>query len=150
MEILTDPLSISWLLGRTHSIAGLAAFFVGCLTIFLAAFFAGFAAFFAGLAAFFVAFFLTTFLTFGLPAFFTLGFSFSPSLNFPDPLPDSLGLTMVPAASPLLMARRSWPAVLAASTLLLSTMYLRIAWREEPPFSCKDDMAEAIIALNGG
>merc|ERR1719211_1021388 len=79
-----------------------------------------------------------------------MGFSTLPILNLPAPLPASLALTMVPAARAFLRASFRGPAALAASTLLLATMYLRIAWRDEPPLSLRALMAVRIMALNGG
>merc|ERR1712036_214905 len=98
------------------------------------------AAFFLGAA------FLVGFLALG--AF--LGFSTLPILNLPAPLPASLALTMVPAERAFLRASFRGPAALAASTLLLATMYLRIARRDEPPLSFRAGMAARIMALNGG
>merc|ERR1719402_1145070 len=105
---------------------GFAAFFSGFLG---AAFFsAGFlaAVFFAG---FLAAGFFAAFLAFGLVVFSVLGLSSLdlPSLNFPDPLPESFALTIVPPARALLMASLSCPGAFPASTLLLATMCLRIA-----------------------
>merc|ERR1719319_1373882 len=84
-----------------------------------------------------------TFLTF-------LGFSTFPTLNLPAPLPAYLALRMVPSASAFLRASFRGPAALVASTLLLATIYLRMAWRDEPPLSLRAGMAARIIALNGG
>merc|ERR1711971_847083 len=117
---------------------------------FLAAFFAGFLAF---LAAGFLAAFLTFlgFLALGFLTFLTFfGFSTFPALNFPAPLPAALALTTVPAARAFLRASLRGPAALAASTLLLTTTYLRMAWRDEPPLSLRAVMAVRIMALNGG
>merc|ERR1712083_296230 len=135
-------------------------FFLGAAFLaagFLAAFLAGFlAAFLAGFLAFLAAGFLAflTFLGFLALGFFTfltfLGFSTFPALNFPAPLPAALALTMVPAARAFLSASLRGPAALAASTLLLATTYLRMAWREEPPLSLRALMAVRIMALNGG
>merc|ERR1719219_1254620 len=129
--------------------SGLAAFLAGFLG---AAFFsAGFlaAVFFAG---FLAAGFFAAFLAFGLVVFSVLGLSSLdlPSLNFPDPLPESFALTIVPPARALLMASLSCPGAFPASTLLLAIMCLRIAWREDPPFSLSSEMALTISALNGG
>merc|ERR1719319_773144 len=84
-----------------------------------------------------------TFLTF-------LGFSTFPTLNLPAPLPASLALRMVPSASAFLRASFRGPAALVASTLLLATIYLRMACRDEPPLSLRAGMTARIIALNGG
>merc|ERR1719416_194463 len=132
-----------------------AGFFAAFLAAgFLAAGFlaAGFLA--AFLAAGFLAAFLAGFLAFLALGFLTflafLGFSTLPTLNLPAPLPAALALTMVPAARAFLRASFSGPAALAASTLLLATTYLRMAWRDEPPLSLRAGMAARIIALNGG
>merc|ERR1711971_1548363 len=125
-----------------------AAFLAGFLAAFLAAGFL--AAFLAGFLATFLAGFLAVlaagflaFLTFlGFFTFLTfLGFSTFPALNFPAPLPADLALTMVPATRAFLRASLRGPAALAASTLLLATTYLRMAWREEPPLSLRALMA---------
>merc|ERR1719384_3116722 len=143
--------------------AFLAGFLAAFLAGFLAAFFAGFlAAFLAAgfLAAFFAGFLAFGFLTFlGFLAFLALGFlafltflglATLTSLYLPAPLPAALALTTVPLARPRLRASRRWTAALAASTLLLATMCLRMAWREEPPRSFSPVRAAAIMALNGG
>merc|ERR1711971_413285 len=101
---------------------------------FLAAFLAGF------LAAFLAAGFLAAFLGF-------LAFLTTTSLYLPAPFPEALAFLRVPLASPRLRARRTWTAALAASTLLLATTCLRMAWREEPPLSFSPFRAAAIMVL---
>merc|ERR1712119_87584 len=105
-------------------------FFLGAA--FLAGFLAAFLAFLAFLALGFLAFF-AFFAFLGFFAFFFFGFfaffffATLANLKDPDPFPDFLAGLRVPLASPRLRARRTWTAALAASTLLLATMYLRIA-----------------------
>merc|ERR1739842_10403 len=103
---------------------------------FLAAFLAGFLAFLAlGFLAFLTFFGFLAFLAFGFFAFLTFLALTGTSLNFPAPFPEALAFAKVPLASPRLRARRTWTAALVASTLLLATTCLRMAWREEPPLS---------------
>merc|ERR1711935_897030 len=110
---------------------------------FLAAFF-GFLAFLA--AGFFAFLTFLTFLALGFFAFLTFfGLTTLTSLYDPAPLPVALAILRAPLTTPRLRARRTWTAALAASTLLLATIDLRIAWREEPVRSLRVVMAVAII-----
>merc|ERR1712086_30110 len=113
---------------------------------FLAAFF-GFLAFLAaGFFAFLTFFTFLTFLAFGFFAFLTFfGFTTLTSLNDPAPLPEALAILRAPLTTPRLRAKRTWTAALAASTLLLATTCLRMAWREDPVRSLSVVMAVAII-----
>merc|ERR1712128_295743 len=123
---------------------------MGFLAAFLAAgFLAAFLA--AGfLAAFLAGFFLTTFLALGFLAL-TAFFSTAASLNEPDPfLPATAADTTFLATINLARARRTRTAALAASTLLLATTYLRMAWREDPFLSPSPLMAAAIMVAYGG
>merc|ERR1712033_50077 len=130
-------------------------------TYFLAFFAAGFlaAGFLAafGLAAFlaadFLAFFAAGFLAaLGFLAFGFLAFgALAGNLKEPAPfLPAAAAGTNFLAASIFLRAKRTRTAALAASTLLLATTYLRIAWREEPFLSASFLMAAVIMAAYGG
>merc|ERR1712029_586110 len=129
-------------------------FFFGAA--FLAAGFlaAGFlAAGFLALVAFFAAGFLATFFALG---FLVTGFFFSAlttagSLKQPAPfLPAAPPATTFLAADIFLRASftRTW--AFAASTLLLATMYLRMACRDEPFLSLRALMAVAIMVAYGG
>merc|ERR1712036_103508 len=114
---------------------------------FLAAFLA--AGFLAFLAAGFLA--ALAFLAAGFLAFLALGFlalgSLAGSLKDPAPfLPAAAADTNFLAASIFLRARRTRTAALAASTLLLATTYLRIAWREDPFLSASPLTAAVIMA----
>merc|ERR1712123_221532 len=113
---------VYFFLGATFLAAGFLAAFLAAG--FLAAAFFGFLAFLA--AGFFAFLTFLTFLALGFFAFLTF-----------------FGLTTL--TTPRLRARRTWTAALAASTLLLATMYLRIAWREEPVRDLRAVMAVAII-----
>merc|ERR1712106_352198 len=103
------------------------------------------------LAAFLAGFFLTTFLTFlGFFAFgfltFLAFFSTAASLYEPAPfLPAAAAATTALDAIIFLRARRTRTAALAASTLLLATTALRMAWREDPFLSPSPLMAAAIM-----
>merc|ERR1711964_223390 len=138
-------------------------------TYFLAFFAAGFLAAFglaaflaAGFLAFFAAGFLAAlgFFAFGFLAFFALGFlafgflafgALAGNLKEPAPfLPAAASGTNFLAASIFLRAKRTRTAALAASTLLLATTYLRMAWREEPFLSASFLMAAVIMAAYGG
>merc|ERR1711881_60808 len=95
--------------------------------------------------------FLTAFLALGFFAFLALGFlalgSLAGSLKLPAPfLPAVAADTNFLAATIFLRARRTRTAALAASTLLLATTYLRMAWREEPFLSARPLTAAVIIA----
>merc|ERR1712106_1057347 len=116
---------------------------MGFLAAFLAA---GF------LAAFLAGFFLTTFLTF--LGFFAFGFltflafltTTAASLYEPAPfLPAVAAATTALDAIIFLRASRTRRAALAASTLLLATTALRMAWREDPFLSPSPLMAAAIM-----
>merc|ERR1712123_133633 len=100
---------------------------------FLAAFF-GFLAFLA--AGFFAFLTFLTFLAFGFFAFLTLT-----TLYDPAPFPEALAILRAPLATPRLRAKRTCTAALAASTLLLATMDLRMAWRDDPVRSLSVVMA---------
>merc|ERR1712128_304105 len=100
------------------------------------------------LAAFFAGFLALGFLAFG---FLTVFFSTEASLKEPDPfLPATAADTTFLAAINFARARRTRTAALAASTLLLATTYLRIAWREDPFLSPSPLMAAAIMVAYGG
>merc|ERR1712153_150031 len=126
-----------YFLGAAFLAAGfLAAGFLaaGFLAAFLAA---GFLAAFFGFLAF---------LALGFFAFLTFfGLTTLTSLYDPAPLPVALAILRAPLTTPRLRARRTWTAALAASTLLLATIDLRMAWREEPVRSFRVVMAVAII-----
>merc|ERR1712121_301916 len=116
-------------------------------TYFLAFFAAGFLAALGFLAFGFLAFFALGFLAFGFLAFGAL----AGNLKDPAPfLPAAAAGTNFLAASIFLRAKRTRTAALAASTLLLATTYLRIAWREEPFLSASFLMAAVIMAAYGG
>merc|ERR1712112_462509 len=141
-----------------YAFFGLAAFLAA--GFFAAGFFAaGFLAAFlaAGFLAFLAAGFLAAlgFLAAGFLAFLALGFlvlgflalgSLAGSLKEPAPFLPAAADTNFLAASIFLRDRRTRTAALAASTLLLATMYLRMAWREEPFLSARALMAVLIIA----
>merc|ERR1711874_838490 len=127
---------------------------------FFAAFFAGFlaagflAAFLAGFFAFLTAVFFTAFLAdffFGFLAFLA-GFFFLTTFFFLGlgaslaSLKDPLTGTSFLAANIFLMASLARALALSASAiLLLAKMYLRMAWREEPPRSFRALIAAAIM-----
>merc|ERR1712243_153276 len=128
------------------------------LAAFLAAGFLAAGFFAAGFLAFLAAGFLAAlaFLALGFLAFLALGFlalgflalgSLAGSLKDPAPfLPAAAADTNFLTESIFLRDRRTRTAALAASTLLLATMYLRMAWREEPFLSARALMAVLIIA----
>merc|ERR1711892_1495533 len=149
---------VYFFLGAAFLAAGFLAAFLaagflaaGFLAAFLAAgFLAALFGFFAFLAAGFFAFltFLTflTFLALGFFAFLTFfGLTTLTSLYDPAPLPVALAILRAPLTTPRSRARRTWTAALAASTLLLATIDLRMAWRGEPVRSFRVVMAVAII-----
>merc|ERR1712176_307963 len=85
------------------------------------------------------------FLAFGFLAFLS-AFGAAGSLKEPAPFfPAAAAATTFLAAIILARASLTRTAALAASTLLLATTYLRMAWREEPFLSPRPLMAAAII-----
>merc|ERR1711892_612923 len=85
------------------------------------------------------------FFAFGFLTFFSF-LGAAASLNEPAPFfPATAAATTFLAAISLASASLTRTAALAASTLLLATTYLRIAWREEPFLSPSPLMAAAIM-----
>merc|ERR1712190_196822 len=90
--------------------------------------------------------FLAGFLAFLAAGFFALG-SLAASLKDPAPfLPAAAAATRALEATSFFRASLTRVGALAASTLLLATMYLRMAWREEPFLSARALTAALIMA----